>query len=296
MIRIAIIFVFMLCLSSRTTADDNKELPSPIGPMLVSPVERQLKPSKNPKLTPRAQSWLDSHNSRRKSYHTKFKTKYVPLQWSDSLSRDASKWANKLLKDCINRGTLLQHDPNNDYGENLASGYGKELPDTDNVLTRWVEREEKDPYPANAHYTQVLWRSTEYVGCADATASVKRDSIGGAERLLKRGGGKNRPNKKPNKKPNKRPGKKPNKKPGNKAKATKTNKNAKKGDGKGQNSGKDQNTKSDKDNIGGSLQCQIQVCRYARPGNCNISKYNSYKIPMLMDESPCPPLCPPGGK
>lgn len=36
------------------------------------------------------------------------------------------------------------HDPKTDYGENLASGYGKELPSTDNVLERWVEREEND--------------------------------------------------------------------------------------------------------------------------------------------------------
>ena len=33
-----------------------------------------------------------------------------------------------------------------------------------------------------------------------------------------------------------------------------------------------------------------------RPGNCNMGKYNSYKTPMLLDETPCGPWCPPGGK
>jgi hypothetical protein len=46
--------------------------------------------------------------------------------------------------------------------------------------------------------------------------------------------------------------------------------------------------------------CRIQVCRYARAGNCQMGKYNvtegdNWLIPMLADESNCPPECPPEG-
>eukprot|EP00804_Cyclotella_cryptica_P030143 CCRYP_009565-RA/>CCRYP_009565-RA protein AED:0.40 eAED:0.43 QI:226/0.66/0.75/1/0.66/0.75/4/0/295 len=202
---------------------------------------RQLKPTpKNPKLSPRDKQWLDSHNKRRKKYHSKYKQKYVPLKWSDSLKRDAEKWARTLVQKCGGRG-ILAHDPKNKYGENLASGYGKELPSTENVLMRWVEKEENDNYPENGHFTQVLWRATEYVGCSDQTALYKT---------------------------NKR--------------VSKTGKQTKGG------------KKGETESGGSSIMCQIQVCRYARPGNCNMGKYNGFKTPMLADTSPCGPECPPG--
>ena len=67
-------------------------------------------------------------------------------------------------------------DPNNIYGENLASisgtGITTEQLSTDSVLTRWVEDEEDDPYPQNGHLTQVLWRSSENVGCGEASKPI----------------------------------------------------------------------------------------------------------------------------
>lgn len=38
----------------------------------------------------------------------------------------------------------------------------------DDVLIRWVEREIDLNPPKNLHLTQVLWRPTKYMGCADA--------------------------------------------------------------------------------------------------------------------------------
>ncbi|KAL7522163.1 hypothetical protein ACHAWX_006850 [Stephanocyclus meneghinianus] len=54
-----------------------------------------------------------------------------------------------------------------------------------------------------------------------------------------------------------------------------------------------------RENNDGSV-CRIQVCRYAKAGNCQMGKYNvtegdNWLIPMLMDDSPCPPECPPEG-
>lgn len=46
--------------------------------------------------------------------------------------------------------------------------------------------------------------------------------------------------------------------------------------------------------------CRIQVCRYAKSGNCQLGKYSDqggeyWLIPMLADDSKCPPECPPEG-
>jgi hypothetical protein len=47
--------------------------------------------------------------------------------------------------------------------------------------------------------------------------------------------------------------------------------------------------------------CRVQVCRYAKPGNCSMGRYrdSAGKIdwlkPMLEDDSPCTPVCPPEG-
>ena len=52
---------------------------------------------------------------------------------------------------------------------------------------------------------------------------------------------------------------------------------------------------------GKSRTCRAQVCRYAKPGNCGMSKYKDakgvvdWKTPMLMDDTRCTPDCPPEG-
>lgn len=175
-------------------------------------------------MTSRDQEWLDEHNSRREKWHNSFGKDYVPLKWSRALMRESQTWAKKLARNCE-----LEHDQNSKYGENIAlnygwGGYGQMRP-TGNVLTRFVEDEADDEYPENGHFTQVLWRATTYVGCADASRARRE---------------------------------------------------------------------------GGT--CHTQVCRYSKPGNCNMSKHKSesrkkkwWLTPMLMDESPCGEECPPDG-
>lgn len=148
------------------------------------------------------------------------------------------------------------------YGENLAGNYGSgswgKLKPPDVVVTRWVDKEAAFGWHDNAHLTQALWRSTKYIGCHDAATDWSNGK--GAKGV-----------------------------------------------------------------------CHIQVCRYARTGmcfsihirvyrlhpvefrtnqshnyitmagNCNMGAYQKYQgqwhwlTPMLMDKSPCPPECPPGG-
>jgi hypothetical protein len=92
---------------------------------------------------------------------------------------------------------------------------------------RFVEREIGLPWARNGHLTNVIWRATTYVGCAEATRSYE---VNGETHF-----------------------------------------------------------------------CRAQVCRYAKPGNCGMGAYRKdngvidWEEPMMMDDSPCGPDCPPEG-
>jgi hypothetical protein len=114
--------------------------------------------------------WLQAHNKRRKSWHTSYGVSYVPLQWSTILEKESQDWAEHLLSTC---GGPVVHDGRTPYGENLASNFGSgrdgEARSPEELLIRWVDREaNKDP-PNNLHLSQVLWRSSQYVGCGMAS-------------------------------------------------------------------------------------------------------------------------------
>ena len=51
-------------------------------------------------MTTRDQLWLVGHNKRRKTWHTRYGKRYVPLQWSNSLKAQASVYAKKLVRLC----------------------------------------------------------------------------------------------------------------------------------------------------------------------------------------------------
>ncbi len=136
-------------------------------------------------MTQREQEYLDAHNSRRKTWHKSLGTPFVPMKYSYGLAQDATSWANELLKDCDVTG--IEHEPNNDQGENLAKNTGSgmfilfsviahifqhflthmlrifniigtwgSLYPVENIVSRWVEREETWDFPDNAHFTQAL--------------------------------------------------------------------------------------------------------------------------------------------
>lgn len=122
-------------------------------------------------MTTREQQYLECHNWRRKQYHEEwFDSTFVPLKYDFALQDDAKSWADELLGDCNKQG--IKHEPDVIQGENLAknTGSGKwgQLYPVENICRRWFEREETWPYPDNAHFTQGLWASALYVGCAES--------------------------------------------------------------------------------------------------------------------------------
>lgn len=142
-----------------------------------------------PSLTIRQQKWLDTHNDRRLKYwyeggkmRSGTNPHYVPQRWDSELARQAQVWADAQLDDC---GTdTMAHDPNrNGAGENMAknrgglgSEYGQMYEPT-NVMNRFVEMELNKDYGKRYHLTQVLWKASVYVGCADGFKEYQENGV-----------------------------------------------------------------------------------------------------------------------
>jgi len=135
-------------------------------------------------LTLREEQWLVGHNTRREKYHKQYGKTYRPLKWSTGLKEMAQEYADKLASVC---GPTVHDSYENRgrYGENLASNTGfdhgagswGELKPVDLVMTRFVEREQYWEPPDNFHYTQVLWRSSTHVGCADSVGTTSNGAV-----------------------------------------------------------------------------------------------------------------------
>jgi uncharacterized protein YkwD len=117
---------------------------------------------------------LNRHNE----YRRKLRTQEGPLQelkWSDKLAKKAQEWANQLVKDNSDGGISLRHSTDWDYGENLYSSWNKDQSCTAATDAWWAERPLYHNEPIGegnfgdyGHYTQLVWPTTAYVGCACA--------------------------------------------------------------------------------------------------------------------------------
>jgi uncharacterized protein YkwD len=113
-------------------------------------------------LAPELQAMLDAHNRLRAQHCA------APLVWSDAIARAAKAWADRLAS----RGCALQHSESQ-YGENIAAGSAS-TQTPDQVAALWYR--EKDHYDfarggfsmRSGHFTQVVWRGSQRLGCAPA--------------------------------------------------------------------------------------------------------------------------------
>lgn len=116
----------------------------------------------------RAQQWLNAHNERRATLHTSW------VSWDSGIANSAQNYASKL--GAID-GCVIQHGYQEDSfgGENLAANWGRSAnsQSPDEVLTRWFENEANLTWPANAHWSQVGWRATQYIGCGEVEKSYQ---------------------------------------------------------------------------------------------------------------------------
>ncbi|MGA8599173.1 MAG: CAP domain-containing protein [Bryobacteraceae bacterium] len=91
-----------------------------------------------------------------------------PLRWSRDLAGYAQDWANRLARE-----DRLYHHPHPVYGENLFLIDGGRVRPA-NVVASWAAERGNYDYRTNScrgrcgHYTQIVWRDTQQVGCARA--------------------------------------------------------------------------------------------------------------------------------
>ncbi|ERN07442.1 hypothetical protein AMTR_s00019p00250630 [Amborella trichopoda] len=107
------------------------------------------------------QHFLDSHNQARA------KVGVPPLKWEPLLATYARVYSNQRRGDC-----QLIHSTSPYFGENIFWGQGSHWSARD-AVEAWVREEQDYHYETNTcsgpdctHYTQLVWRNTQMVGCA----------------------------------------------------------------------------------------------------------------------------------
>ncbi|EOA19001.1 hypothetical protein CARUB_v10007651mg [Capsella rubella] len=118
----------------------------------------------------RPQDYLDVHNRARDNVGVRH------IKWHADVAEYARRYAQKRRGDC----RLVHSDSGGRYGENLAWSSGDMSGAA--AVRLWVDEKPDYFYSSNTcragkqcgHYTQVVWRNTEYVGCA----KVKCDNGG----------------------------------------------------------------------------------------------------------------------
>jgi hypothetical protein len=121
-----------------------------------------------------ASEWLKEHNDRRKVFYSRYGKDPLDLKWSESLRASALNYANQLITIGGGDDCFIEHGYNGDSygGENLAAfwGFGSSLPSYNpaDVLRDWFDNQINLPFGKNMHATQVVFRSSHYVGCGEA--------------------------------------------------------------------------------------------------------------------------------
>jgi hypothetical protein len=103
-----------------------------------------------------------------------------PLSWNDALARSAQQWADHLA--ATNRFEHAPENPLAPQGENLWAGT-KGYFEPEAMVDAWVREKrffQPGVFPNNSttgnvedvgHFTQIVWRATTEVGCAEATST-----------------------------------------------------------------------------------------------------------------------------
>jgi hypothetical protein len=108
--------------------------------------------------------WLDAHNDAREALHYEYGVPFSSVQWADSLEDMAQENADELVQDCVNR--IITTEPAT--GQNVMMAQGTtEFQTPETVMDVWMSKWDNG-HPANMQATQVVWWSTDFIGCAQA--------------------------------------------------------------------------------------------------------------------------------
>jgi hypothetical protein len=165
------LLLFLAFMSAQLVASEDEALIEGKATYVTTPpVER------SPDLLKKA--WLDSHNNRR------MEAGLTPLVWDDILAHDAHEWAQYLAKN--NRFEHFVDTRKNAQGENLWMGT-RDRYHAEEMTGMWLDESSHvksgvfpnishtGDWADVAHYTQMMWPSTQRLGCA--IASNKEDDV-----------------------------------------------------------------------------------------------------------------------
>jgi uncharacterized protein YkwD len=133
-------------------------------PVVQAGAEELPPPDSSPEAT-FARELLEAHNRHRTAHCA------PPLRWDERLQRVAQGWADELVR----RGCAFEH-ADSPYGENLAAGTSGSL-NAEAVVAMWHREVSEYDFARGGfsmqtgHFTQVVWRGTERVGCGTATCN-----------------------------------------------------------------------------------------------------------------------------
>lgn len=134
-----------------------------------------------PSVTPvgEIEQWLTEHNSRRTAFYAEHGKSPVDLKWSETIAQSAQNYANKLI---AQDGCQISHlyDGDTFGGENLAANWGKyaQARSIPRLLNAWYDKQIDLPnLEQKLHATQVVWRSSKYLGCASAEKDMGNDEM-----------------------------------------------------------------------------------------------------------------------
>jgi uncharacterized protein YkwD len=122
--------------------------------------------SVNPEADPKLAGITALHNQARAAVNPKPAVAVPQLTWDTTVAAAAQLVANT----CV-----FQHS-NNGYGENIYASAGQ-LPTPAAVVGSWTSEAANYNYSANScastcgHYTQVVWRTSQKLGCAQQTCT-----------------------------------------------------------------------------------------------------------------------------
>lgn len=123
---------------------------------------QNVNPSSTSPASGMAAEMIDAHNRWRQQVGV------PPLNWSSELANYAQDWANQLAT-----SGNINHRPNSRFGENIFWISGRQASPTE-VVNTWGSEVRDYDYSSNGcrnvcgHYTQVVWKNTQQVGCGAA--------------------------------------------------------------------------------------------------------------------------------
>lgn len=125
-----------------------------------------------------AMKWTEAHNKARREKGI------PPLIWDKKLVRSAKEWAKHLGSVC-----KMYHEKGSGYGENLYMAMGSETPPPkERAVESWLEEEKYydpsaprwcKPGSVCTHYTQALWMSSTFLGCAEVSCTIQHGKWAG---------------------------------------------------------------------------------------------------------------------